>query len=132
MAPGLAHSVAINFMKTIILCLPVIFTNDCLAWFCRYKNRSDSATTVFLTELVEILLSYGNVYHPDQFQRRVLLSNYVVDLSWTTMMESGVELFRNTAEQRWNEFPGHRQCESKMKISTNDYQLTIITRMPIP
>jgi len=124
-APGLAILAVINFMKTIILFFAlVITTTRSLAAGFEGPDPSDSTTTV---------LSNGNVLGDNGIStgmsitltslKGVLTDGMQVDLSWATMMESGVNYFAIQRSSDGINFQDIDSVDSKMKSSTHDYQL---------
>jgi hypothetical protein len=123
MAPGLEIMGVIYFMKTIILFLAlVIATNHSLAF--NGPDPSDSATTVLSNGNVlgDNIISTGMSITLTNF-KGVFTESMVVDLSWATMMESGVNYFAIQRSSDGINFQDIDSIESKMKISTHDYQL---------
>ena len=124
-APGLAIKGVINFMKTIILFLALVITttNSFAAGFIG-DDPTDSGTTV---------LSNGNVLGDNNANsgtsitmtnfKGVFTDGLEVDLSWATMMEAGVDYFAIQRSSDGINFQDIDSVESKMKISTHDYQL---------
>jgi hypothetical protein len=112
-------------MKTRILFLALVFTTThSLAAGFTGPDPSDSNTTVLSTgnALGNNALNSGMSINLTGF-RGVFTDGMTVELSWATMMESGVSYF---AIQRSNDgvnFQDIDSIESKMNISTHDYQL---------
>jgi len=113
-------------MKTIILFLALVITTTTrsLAAGLEGPDPSDSTTTV---------LSNGNVLGDNGVStamsltltslKGVLTDGIQVDLSWATMMESGVNYFAIQRSSDGINFQDIDSVDSKMKSSTHDYQL---------
>jgi hypothetical protein len=99
MAQGLAIYVVTNFMKTTSLFIALIFTST----FCFADHYTGSIT----------LTNFKGVFTDQQ----------EVDLNWSTMMEFEVDHFEIQRSGDGMNFQDIDSVESKMKISTNDYQL---------
>jgi hypothetical protein len=112
-------------MKTISLFIALVITTTCshAAGFVS-PDPTDSGT---------ISLSGGNVPGENNVNtgmsltltnfKGVMADNLEVDLSWATMMESGVDHFAIQRSGDGINFQDIDSIESKMKISTHDYQL---------
>jgi hypothetical protein len=113
-------------MKTIILFLALVITTTTRSLAAGFESPdpSDSTTTV---------LSNGNVLGDNGVStamsltltslKGVLTDGIQVDLSWATMMESGVNYFAIQRSSDGINFQDIDSVDSKMKSSTHDYQL---------
>jgi hypothetical protein len=107
------HSVAINFMKTIILCITGIFTMT----VSQAAGTKTADHTAFRSGGGFVMsVSLANF-------KGVITNNLQADLSWTTMMESGVAYFEIQRSGDGMNFQDIDSVKSKMTISTNVYQL---------
>ncbi len=115
----------INFMKTSILLLALVFVaNHSIACGFVFTDPSDSGTTVLTdgTVLGDNSASTGMSITLTNF-RGVFTDGLEVDLSWATMMESGVNYFAIQRSSDGINFQDIDSVATKMKISTHDYQL---------
>ena len=104
MAQGLAIYVVTNFMKTIILIAALILTS-----ICTYACCETTGSTVLNVSLVNFNGSFSD--------------DHAVDLTWFTMMEANVDHFEIQRSKDGLNFQDIDSVESKMLITTNDYQL---------
>ena len=125
MAPGLAIKGVINFMKTTLLLAALIIatTSSRAAGYVSY-DPTDSGTISLSggTVLGENNLNSGMSLTLTNF-KGVVADNLSVELSWATMMESGVSYFAIQRSVDGINFQDIDSMDSKMKISTHDYEL---------
>lgn len=124
-APGLAVKVVINFMKTtlILAALIIATTSSRAAGYDSYDPTDSGATSLSgNTELAANNLSAGVSITLTNF-KGVVMDNLSVELSWTTMMESGVKYFAIERSVDGINYEDIDSVKSKMNISTHDYQL---------
>ena len=79
---------------------------------------------LFIVGIIAVTFSYGD----DKFSITLnnfngVLMNQRIDLSWATMMESGVDHFEIQRSDDGLNFQDIDSVESKMQITTNSYQL---------
>jgi hypothetical protein len=125
MAPGLAIIRVINFMKKTLLfaALVMITASSRAAGYVSY-DPTDSGTNSLTgaSTLSENNISSGMSLTLNNF-KGVITDNLAVELSWVTMMESGVSYFAIQRSADGINFQDIDSMDSKMKISTHDYDL---------
>jgi hypothetical protein len=124
-APGLAIKVVINFMKTtLIFAALIIATISSRAAGYESYDPTDSGTISLSgnTVLGGNGLSTGVSITLTNFTG-VVMDNLSVDLTWATMMESGVNYFAIERSADGINYQDIDSIKSKMNISTHDYQL---------
>lgn len=125
MALGLAIMGVINFMKKALFFAALIIatTSSRAAGYVSY-DPTDSGTNSLsgANTLSENNLNTGMSITLTNF-KGVVTDNLGVELSWATMMESGVNYFAVQRSADGINFQDIDSIVSKMKISTHDYEL---------
>jgi hypothetical protein len=125
MAPALAIMGVINFMKTILLFATLIIASNYS--HAAGNNAADQTRNATKTGYKGYIKTgnNGNEVLSVSFTNfnGVFSDNQEVDLNWTTMMESNVDHFEIQRSGDAMNFQILDSIESKMKISTSEYQL---------
>jgi hypothetical protein len=125
MAPGLATISVINFMKKALFfaALVIATTSSRAAGYVSYDPTDSGSNSLNgASTLSENNLSTGMSLTLTNF-KGVITDNLAVELSWATMMESGVSYFAIQRSADGINFQDIDSMDSKMKISTHDYEL---------
>jgi hypothetical protein len=124
MASGLAVLGVINFMKKALLFVALVIAtaSSHAAGYVSF-DPTDSGTNSLAgaSTLSENNLNTGMSLTLTNFKG--VITDLAVELSWTTMMESGVGYFAVQRSSDGINFQDIDSMDSKMKISTHDYEL---------